>query len=86
MENPHLWSEISATPYKPEMGLMDACLQRSKNSPLDISLNLYASWGTVDAFPWRRKYLSCDRIFSAVTPQTSRWRCLHLNFVDAKDL
>jgi len=86
MANPHLWSEIRATPYKPEMGFVDACLQRSKDSPLDISLNLYAScqWSPADALPWRRKYLSCDRVFSAMTPHISRWRCLHLNFVDAK--
>lgn len=78
---PQFWNEIRTTPYAPEMGLVSRSLERSKNHPLDIYLNLYTSCVEIDEAPSYQRNVMCDEVFSAITPHISRWRRLHLNFI-----
>ncbi|KLO09629.1 hypothetical protein SCHPADRAFT_1000140 [Schizopora paradoxa] len=95
--NPLFWNEISATPYAPEIGLINASLQRSKDCPLDIHLNTYtypvivrthdvppdAQHVFPNGIPELIEGISSDQSLSALIPHTHRWRSLLLNFVNA---
>ncbi|KLO09632.1 hypothetical protein SCHPADRAFT_931051 [Schizopora paradoxa] len=87
LANPHFWSTINSTPRRPELGLIGACVQRSKDRPLDIHLNLYTSkvqYPTPAGFALQRIHLECDQVLSLLLPHIQRWRSLHLHFVEAE--
>ncbi|KLO09636.1 hypothetical protein SCHPADRAFT_558832 [Schizopora paradoxa] len=89
ISNPHFWTEIQTTPRKPEIGLVEACVQRSKNCPLDIDLNLYTSAVDValepgaalpDGIPVMEQRVECDGVLPILIPHIHRWRSLHLEY------
>ncbi|KLO09634.1 hypothetical protein SCHPADRAFT_943498 [Schizopora paradoxa] len=98
LANPRFWTEIRSTPRKPELGLVEACIQRSKKRPLDIHLNLYTSKVQLYApaippldqyypngFPYMtQQKLECDEVLSLLVPHIERWRSLHLHYVDGE--
>lgn len=83
LSTPHLWAEVSVAPAmsltsKPKVELVEACLQRSKEVPLDVILNIYEA-----AFPVEGEArFACDGAFFAVLPHAHRWRSLHLDICD----
>ncbi|KLO09637.1 hypothetical protein SCHPADRAFT_558909 [Schizopora paradoxa] len=97
ISNPRFWTTISTTAYKPEMRLVQACLERSQNCPLDIHVNIYASpvpppdieitplmqqvWPY--GMPSILKHIECDRAFFAFLPHILRWRSVHFHFIEA---
>ena len=41
LSKPQLWTYISGSERHPEMGLINACLERSQDMPLTVHLNVY---------------------------------------------
>ncbi|KLO09639.1 hypothetical protein SCHPADRAFT_943503 [Schizopora paradoxa] len=85
--NPRFWTTINTTPFTPELGLVNACLERSKDCPLDIQLNLYATPSqnhNIQQALLSPRHVGYDKTFLALRPHTHRWRSLHLNFIRAK--
>ncbi|KLO09633.1 hypothetical protein SCHPADRAFT_943497 [Schizopora paradoxa] len=95
---PLFWTKISATPHAPEMDLVEASLQRSGESPLDVHINVYIfaiRVGTHLAPPELQQIypngvipefvegIYYDRSLSLLLLHTHRWRNLHLNIVPA---
>ncbi|KLO11708.1 hypothetical protein SCHPADRAFT_460459 [Schizopora paradoxa] len=69
---PHLWTHISATERRPEMGLVNACLERSRDLPLTVHLTVYLS-SSHDPFS--------DDVLSATKKCAHRWRSVHVHFL-----
>ncbi|KLO09635.1 hypothetical protein SCHPADRAFT_1000146 [Schizopora paradoxa] len=97
LSTPHFWTKISTTPRRPKIGLIEACIQRSKNRPLDIYLNLYTSevkcFDPVEpafqrffpkGYPTMKQHLESDPVLSLLLPHIQRWRSLHLNYMKAE--
>ncbi|KLO11212.1 hypothetical protein SCHPADRAFT_482579 [Schizopora paradoxa] len=71
LSTPHLWTHIAGKERNPNMGLVNACLERSRDLPLTIHLYVYIDplYGS-----------SCDNILSASKPHSHRWRSVTFHF------
>ncbi|KLO11220.1 hypothetical protein SCHPADRAFT_483055 [Schizopora paradoxa] len=72
LSNPNLWTYIAGEERYPTMGLVNACLERSRDLPLTVNLYVYNDpfYGT-----------SCDTVLEAAKPHAHRWRTVRLRFV-----
>lgn len=71
LSNPQLWTHISGCERRPKMGLVKACLKRSRNLPLTVHLYVY-----IDPLFGR----SCDKVLKAAKPHSPRWRSVIFRF------
>ncbi|KLO11197.1 hypothetical protein SCHPADRAFT_482385 [Schizopora paradoxa] len=68
---PHLWTHISSTLKQPEMGLVKACLERSRDLPVTVHLTIYLCGAY---------YPFCDDVTAAARKCAHRWRSVHIHF------
>ncbi|KLO09631.1 hypothetical protein SCHPADRAFT_1000142 [Schizopora paradoxa] len=94
------WTEISSIPHAPKVGLVEACLQRSGDSPLNVHLNVYIFPIQIGAFPVPEELqlmfpngvldliegINCDPTLSSLALHAHRWRNLHLNVIPVNDM
>ncbi len=64
LSSPQLWTEVYTTPCQPEVELAQACIERSKDPPLDIRLNIYTKGADEE------EESMCDEVFFVVQPPT----------------
>ncbi|KLO11221.1 hypothetical protein SCHPADRAFT_891783 [Schizopora paradoxa] len=79
LSNPKLWTYISGSEGRPEMGLVNACLERSRDLPLTVILNVYVNFLSASGS-------SCDEVLEAAKPHAHRWRAVHFHFVHVRGL
>ncbi|KLO11216.1 hypothetical protein SCHPADRAFT_930086 [Schizopora paradoxa] len=72
LSNPHLWTYIAGEVRYPTMGLVNACIERSRSVPLTVNLYVYIN-------PFYGP--SCDTLLEAARPHAHRWRTVHFRFV-----
>ncbi len=82
LSTPLLWSEVRTTAEHPELELAQACVARSKESPLDVHLNMYSN---LDGDTKEKSICICDDVLFIVLPHAHRWRSLHVTFNDYRD-
>ncbi|KLO11205.1 hypothetical protein SCHPADRAFT_906223 [Schizopora paradoxa] len=69
--NPKIWTHIAGSARHSEMGLINACLERSRGLPLTVHLTVYldSTYGQL-----------CDKVAIATKPHAHRWRTVYVHF------
>jgi len=75
LDCPRLWASLSRKLGRPGLALIDACIERSGDQPLDVVLHVYASPVQEDMYGEEQEVLmAADNILQRVLPHSSRWR------------
>ncbi len=72
LDSPELWTCISRRNGRPGIALIDACLDRSKNLPLDVVVHCYVPRDTKSWSSWT----AIDDLYLRSFPHRDRWRKL----------
>ena len=78
LHTPFLWTNIYYGPRLKSLGYTCACLERSRNCPLDITLQFVD-----DDYPHRMTSAAVKRVIhyvSLIVPHVNRWRTLDVHF------
>ncbi|KLO18132.1 hypothetical protein SCHPADRAFT_936398 [Schizopora paradoxa] len=83
---PKLWTTLSRKLGRPGLELIEACIQRSADQPLDVLLYLYGLRGDFGGSRFADQ-VAVDRMAKTVLPVCSRWRsfAVHLAIIDPFD-